>query len=230
METPYRADNLTGMPLEHYMGRLKTADASEISARLGLEWDGRGFTLNVLGEDRHINFPAFDDEGWTDRWRILFGRYLLEGKKASPMHGFLTYPEMPWGETYNEKFRQRCILRLAGTYGFRPAVFDAVCKAMGAAHIPASGDCWEFEFLPGLLVRFTLWEGDEEFPAAAQILFSDNFPDAFAAEDRRMRVYPRRNETRRLDAVNDANTGKKTGAARLGRAGLSVSKNSTRFD
>lgn len=184
METPYRADNLTGMPLEHYMGRLKTADASEISARLGLEWDGRGFTLRVLGEDRHINFPAFDDEGWTDRWRILFGRYLLEGKKASPMHGFLTYPEMPWGETYNEKFRQRCILRLAGTYGFRPAVFDAVCKAMGAAHIPASGDCWEFEFLPGLLVRFTLWEGDDEFPAAAQILFSDNFPDAFAAEDR----------------------------------------------
>ena len=78
METPYRADNLTGMPLEHYMGRLKTADASEISARLGLEWDGRGFTLKVLGEDRHINFPAFDDEGWTDRWRILFGRYLLE--------------------------------------------------------------------------------------------------------------------------------------------------------
>ena len=124
METPYRADNLTGMPLEHYMGRLKTADASEISARLGLEWDGRGFTLNVLGEDRHINFPAFDDEGWTDRWRILFGRYLLEGKKASPMHGFLTYPEMPWGETYNEKFRQRCILRLAGTYGFRPAAWE----------------------------------------------------------------------------------------------------------
>ena len=35
-----------------------------------------------------------------------------------------------------------------------------------------------------MLVRFTLWEGDDEFPAAAQILFSDNFPDAFAAEDR----------------------------------------------
>ena len=184
METPYRADNLTQMPLEHYMGRLKTADASEISDRLGLDWDGRGFTLRVLGEDKHINFPAFDDEGWNDRWRILFGRYLLEGKKAEPMRSFVTYPEMPWGETYNEKFRQRCILRLAGTYGFRPAVYNAVCKAMGAEHIAASGECWQFEFLPGLFVRFVLWEGDEEFPASAQILFSDNFPDAFAAEDR----------------------------------------------
>ena len=184
METPYRADNLTQAPLEHYLGRLKTADASEISARLGLDWDRGGFTLTVLGEQKHINFPAFDDEGWADRWRILFGRYLLEGKKASPARGFVTYAEMPWGETYNEKFRQRCILRLAGTYGFRADTYNAVCRAMGAGRIQSSGEGWEFEFLPGLFVRFILWEGDEEFAATAQILFSDNFPDAFAAEDR----------------------------------------------
>ena len=28
-------------------------------------------------------------------------------------------------------------------------------------------------------LRFLLWEGDEEFPPSAQILFSDNFPLAF---------------------------------------------------
>ena len=49
METPYRADNLTGMPLEHYMGRLKTADASEISARLGLT-------------HTHASYPRFENE------------------------------------------------------------------------------------------------------------------------------------------------------------------------
>lgn len=184
METPYRADNLTQMPLEHYMGRLQEADFSEVSQRLELPWDGRGFTLTVLGQDKHINFPAFDDEGWTDRWRILFGRYLLEGKKAAPMTGFVTYSQMPWGETYNEKFRQRCILRLAGTYGYKIDRFKAICEAMGAQSIPGSGVTYEFAFLPGLLVRFTLWEGDEEFAPSSQILFSDNFPDAFAAEDR----------------------------------------------
>ena len=184
METPYRADNLTGMPLDHYMGLLQKADSDEVSARLGLPWDGRGFTLRVLGQDKHINFPAFDDEGWNDRWRILFGRYLLEGKKAGPVTGFVTYDQMPWGETYFEKFRQRCILRLAGTYGYKIPRFRDICRAMGAAEIPGSGLTYEFEFLPGLLVRFTIWEGDEEFQPTAQILFSDNFPDAFAAEDR----------------------------------------------
>ena len=122
MELPVRADNLTQLPLEHYMGLLKEADVNEISQRLGLPWDGRGFTLRVLGRDKHINVPAFDDEGWTDRWRILFGRYLVVGKKAAPMTSFVTYSQMPWGETYNEKFRQRCILR---SLSFCPGCWSA---------------------------------------------------------------------------------------------------------
>ncbi len=28
-----------------------------------------------------------------------------------------------------------------------------------------------------------LWEGDDEFPPSSQILFSDNFPISFQAED-----------------------------------------------
>ena len=71
-----------------------------------------------------------------------------------------------------------------GTYGYKIDRFKAICEAMGAHGIPGSGLTYEFEFLPGLLVRFTLWEGDEEFAPTSQILFSDNFPDAFAAEDR----------------------------------------------
>ena len=98
--------------------------------------------------------------------------------------GFVTYREMPWGETYNEKFTQRCILRLAGTYGYKIGKFKAICEAMGASPVSGSGVGYEFEFLPGLFVRFLIWEGDDEFQPTSQILFSDNFPDAFAAEDR----------------------------------------------
>ena len=53
---------------------------------------------------------------------------------------------------------------------------------MGKIHaLPLSnGDAgYEFEFINELYLRFLLWEGDEEFPPSAQILFSDNFPVAF---------------------------------------------------
>ena len=32
-------------------------------------------------------------------------------------------------------------------------------------------------------MSFLLWAGDEDFPPSAQILFDDNFPAAFTAED-----------------------------------------------
>ena len=49
-----------------------------------------------------------------------------------------------------------------------------------------TGDAaYEFEFLEDLKLCLILWEGEEEegFPPSAQILFSDNFPAAFSAED-----------------------------------------------
>ena len=33
-------------------------------------------------------------------------------------------------------------------------------------------------------MRIFIWEGDEEFPPSAQILYSDNFAEGFTAEDR----------------------------------------------
>jgi hypothetical protein len=32
-------------------------------------------------------------------------------------------------------------------------------------------------------MTFLVWAADDEFPASAQILFDDNFPSAFTAED-----------------------------------------------
>ena len=42
---------------------------------------------------------------------------------------------------------------------------------------------YELSIYPGYQIQMILWEGDEEFPPSSQILFSDNFPVSFAAED-----------------------------------------------
>ena len=34
------------------------------------------------------------------------------------------------------------------------------------------------------MMQILVWEGDDEFPPNAQIIYSDNFADGFAAEDR----------------------------------------------
>ena len=42
---------------------------------------------------------------------------------------------------------------------------------------------YELEIFPEYKIQMILWEGDEEFPPSSQILFSDNFPVSFQAED-----------------------------------------------
>ena len=56
-------------------------------------------------------------------------------------------------------------------------------EKLGAKPVPMGDKAYEFEFINGLHVRFILWAGDEEFPPSSQILFEDNFPFAYQAED-----------------------------------------------
>ena len=56
-------------------------------------------------------------------------------------------------------------------------------KIPGVKKLSLGDVSYEFEFINGLHVRFILWAGDEEFPPSSQILFEDNFPYAYQAED-----------------------------------------------
>ena len=56
-------------------------------------------------------------------------------------------------------------------------------ELVGGTKLSVGDAGYEFAFLDELRLQFLLWEGDEEFPPSAQILFSDNFSSAFAGED-----------------------------------------------
>ncbi len=90
---------------------------------------------------------------------------------------------MPWGEVYLRQFDGRCIKRLAFTYGNRLDDFRLVMDHMKCSPVKFGDVGYELSIYPGYQIQMLLWEGDDEFPPSSQILFSDNFPVSFAAED-----------------------------------------------
>ena len=74
-------------------------------------------------------------------------------------------------------------MRLAFSYGSKLDQFKAQMEKAGARELKIGDAAYEFEFINNHFVRFILWAGDDEFPPSAQILFSDNFPLSFEAED-----------------------------------------------
>ena len=184
-------DNKTLVPLAHYRARFAQARPEEIAVRTGVVFDPDGgeFAMDMLGArllvswpEGTLRFPGGERE-LSDYFSILVLRYLLEGHCAESTGKFLAYPEMPWGEVYFANFRGRCIMRLAYAFGHDPDRFSRACTALGGMPIPMGDRAFELPFLENLRMRLILWEGDEEFPPSAQILFSDNFPLAFTAED-----------------------------------------------
>ena len=182
MDFPYEKDSKERMPYEHYMEIYRSLKPEDISSRTHVPYDAetQTFTLRLMGVTYQVSWPDYEVrhldredlqyyplEGAANA-RILVLRYLTEGAAAPATGKFLTYREVPWGEVYFKQFQGRCLLRLAYGVG-----------KLGAKQLSHGDAGYEFEFLNGLYLQFLLWEGDDEFPPSAQILFSDNFPVAF---------------------------------------------------
>jgi hypothetical protein len=91
---------------------------------------------------------------------------------------------MPWGEMYIKPYTGRVLTRAAFTFSFKLAAFAAACEKMGAKKLPHGDAGYQFELLPDYHMQILIWQGDEEFPPNAQVIYSDNFAEGFAAEDR----------------------------------------------
>ena len=85
---------------------------------------------------------------------------------------------------YIKPYTGRVLTGAAFTFGTRVAAFRKAAEAMGALPLPNGDAGYQFDLIGGYRMRILVWEGDDEFPPNAQVLYSDNFSDGFAAEDR----------------------------------------------
>lgn len=190
-------NNKERIPFEHYKSLYEKLDPAEAATRCGLLYDqeAQEFELKLLNQEYRISFPDYTIRAKTPKEgeyyalmefnaaEILILRYLTEGRHQETSGKMLAYRDMPWGEVYYQQFNGRCILRLGYGFGGKLDQFERIMQELDGTKVE-SGDCaYKIEFLNNLFITFILWEGDDEFPPAAQILFSDNFPAAFQAED-----------------------------------------------
>ena len=179
------------VPFAHYEELFKKLNPADVAERLNsVKWDGKEFYVNLLGREFAISHPEYAiralDEGKLPPLPVqtFLLRYLLESRDVLWLGQWKTFREMPWGEMYMKPYSGRVLSRAAFTFGFKLAAFRAACEKMGAQPVKNGDAGYEFNLVGGYQMRLLMWEGDEEFPPNAQVLYSDNFTDGFAAEDR----------------------------------------------
>ena len=183
-------NNKEEVPFSYYEERFRSLDPEEAADRTQTKWDGKEFYLNLLGREYAISHPDYAIRA-TDGGTVpplpaqtFLLRYLLESKKTPWLGQWKTFREMPWGEMYIKPYTGRVLTRAAFTFGTRLPAFNKGAESMGAMPVSHGDAGWEFNLIGDYRMRILVWEGDDEFPPNAQILYSDNFAEGFAAEDR----------------------------------------------
>ena len=178
------------VPFSYYEDLFTRLDPQEAVARTGVKWDGKEFFVNLLGREYGIAHPEYAlralDGGNLPPLSVqtFLLRYLLESKAVSWNGDWKTFREMPWGEMYIKPYTGRVLTRAAFTFGTRVAAFRAACEKLGAEPVKHGDAGYQLRLIGDFHMRILVWEGDEEFPPNAQVLYSDNFAEGFAAEDR----------------------------------------------
>ena len=179
------------VPFAYYEEQFRNLDPQDALARLnGIKWDRKEFYVNLLGREFAISHPEYSlramDGGKLPPLptQTFLLRYLLESRQVAWAGEWKTFREMPWGEMYIKPYTGRVLTRAAFTFGTRVAAFKAAAEKMGAEAGKHGDAGFEFNLIGGYKMRILVGEGDDEFPPNAQILYSDNFAEGFAAEDR----------------------------------------------
>ena len=188
-------NNKEEIPLQFYLERFPAIDPAERAEVLGIPFEktesGGIFTITMLNTEYRVSWPdggvtAEDPEALAVKriqGQIMLLRFIMEGKSVLSAGTFKTFREMPWGELYIKPFTGRCLTRSAFKFGTNIAGFRRGAEAIGGRTVKHGDAGYEFDFIGPYRLQIFIWEGDEEFPPSAQILYSDNFERGFSAED-----------------------------------------------
>ena len=174
------------VPFSFYEEKFRSIDPAEAAQRLPfVAFDGSAFTLELLGTAYTITWPEYSINPVPSLpTQTFLLRRLMEGSTRAWLGTWKTFREMPWGEMYNTPYTGRVLTRAAFTFGFKLQKFAAACERLGARKLSHGDAGYEFDFFGPFKMQILMWEPDDEFPPSAQVLYTENFADCFAAEDR----------------------------------------------
>ena len=179
------------VPFGFYEEKFRDLTPDSVAERLeSVAWDGKEFTVTLLGRDYAIAHPDYAiralDGGSLPPLPVqtFLLRYLLESRTVAWKGQWKTFREMPWGEMYIKPYTGRVLTRAAYTFSFKLDAFRAAAEKMGAEAVKHGDAGYLFRLIGDYQMQILVWQGDDEFPPNAQVLYSDNFAEGFAAEDR----------------------------------------------
>jgi len=148
------------------------------------------FEVPMLDRIYTVGYPSFEFQDISGKKaeipiqeQVLILHYLDGVGTAQPSGNWVTYREIPEASFYFPVFIKRAVNPLKNVFGQNLTGFSTAARKLNAAEISHGDSAFEFHIFPKVPIQIILWEGDEEFPAEANMLFDESIARILSPED-----------------------------------------------
>lgn len=176
-KNPYNLDETISVARSAFAGKPALEMATHSSCLYDLH--KQRFTVPFLGQKYSVTYPDGHVTTNSDQSEaplitaILLLHYLSYAKGASLSQNWISYKDLPGGSLYLEPFKNRAVIPFAKKFDGRPEDFAIAAEKLGGEKAEHGDISYIIPALPRVPLLYILWQGDEEFPPNATILFND---------------------------------------------------------
>jgi hypothetical protein len=173
------------------VAKLSQASFEAIAGRSGFEpSDGQSLRIPFLDRTYLVSYPLFEFKDQADsaqdipiQEQVLILHYLMAAEVPDLSGDWVSYREIPGASFYYGAFVKRAVDPLKKAFGQNIYGFSQAAQKLQACKIENGDAGFEFRALPAVPLQLILWEGDDEFPAEANILFDKTIGRILSPED-----------------------------------------------
>jgi len=173
------------------VAKLSQASFETIAERSGFEpSDGQSLHIPFLDRTYLVSYPRFEFKDQADsaqeipiQEQVLILHYLMAAEVPDLSGDWVSYREIPGASFYFGAFLKRAVDPLKKVFGQNISGLSQAAQKLQACKIENGDAGYEFRVLPAVPLQLILWEGDDEFPAEANILFDKTIGRILSPED-----------------------------------------------
>ena len=171
---------------------IRGMDLEERAKKAGADYQrvegGEKITLEFFSEAYQMSYPQIEFYSPSKKTvslvtRILLLHYLIQAD-GSPMTGkWVGYKDIPGGLLYASVFARRVTDPLLRRFGRSAKWFQEAGIQLSGERAGVGDASFILKAFPFIPIQYVLWEGDDEFPPAAQLLFDASVDHYLSLED-----------------------------------------------
>jgi hypothetical protein len=159
---------------------LRAVKPGKLKLRSGCEQDGNGdYRLTFFGQEYVISADGFAvrqadiDKELPSFTQSLILTYLITADGTTPSSRWIGFRELPDGMFYVQAFQGYTGGRLVRELEDDIKAFRRAAEVLGGEPLGIGDAGYAFTVFPRVHMGLVYWEGDDEFPSQARVLFED---------------------------------------------------------